>query len=205
MNEKILVNQNKSKCAEFENSVQKSVKKLNELIEQFHKYQSWQKIETESDFLKLIADPVAYFDQVMISNSGITTSSKLNPEVVAQLLNVSRDSWLEYVNAMSTASSMDYDKDYMIFRDCKLHPDEAAILQKKQSFAVYAESPGQIKLVLVFRDLVDTLNWLQAENICNSTEIENAATALRLFYSRDMGGKVLPMDELQLTNLIFGR
>src|SRR5690606_12337355 len=122
--DKILINENRGQSLAFEGSVQKAIKKLNALIDQFHQYQTWQKIESESDFLKLIGDPVTYFDEVMISNSGINASTKLNPEVVAQLLNVDRDNWLEYVNATSTASSMDYDKDYMTFRDGKFYPVE---------------------------------------------------------------------------------
>jgi len=178
--ETILINENRSAVADFQRSVDNVLERSQELVDQFHQFQTWKRINTKDDFIQLIEDPAEYFDQVLINNVDLKSTGNLrpNPEMVAKMFDVERESWQNLVagkpirsdckpcnkitirkgtRSISLAQFQQY-QEYLIFQDGTFYSDESAIQAKKESFKKFAKSPEEIKVTKHYQELVDILN-----------------------------------------------
>jgi hypothetical protein len=97
--EKIVLNENREQVMAFKRSVQDVIERSNELINRWHLFQDFQQISSYADFLELIRDPVGLLDKLLIGAVNIKSigTAKLNPEVIASMLNIDRESWVSII------------------------------------------------------------------------------------------------------------
>lgn len=215
MEQEILLNENRSAVKDFQRSVDNVLARSQELVDQFHQFQIWKRINTKDDFIQLIEDPAEYFDQVLINNTELKSTGNLrpNPEMVAKMFDVERESWQNLVagkpirsdckpcnkttirkgtRSISLAEFNQYQK-FVIFQDGTFYPDESAIQAKKESFKKFAKSPEEIKLVKHHQDLVTILNEHFKKGLCGPANIQEVAKLLNL---RFVENKVYLNEEL---------
>jgi hypothetical protein len=198
--ETILINENRSAVAEFQRSIDDVLSRSQDLMDQFHQFQTWKRINTEDDFIQLVNDPAEYFDQVLINNVDLKSTGNLrpNPEMVAKMFDVERESWQNLVagkpisdgcetckktkivkgqRSISLAQFQQY-QEYLIFQDGRFYADESAIQAKKESFKKFAKSPEEIKLVKHHQDLVTILNEHFNKGLIGPANIQEVAKLL---------------------------
>ena len=101
---KVLIHTDLHKQAELENLIEATQSEANRLIELYHNFQPWNKIQTIEDFEALCSDPIKVMDQTLQSNSGVNlqaTGGKLPaPAMVAQFLDIERDNYINIVKGL---------------------------------------------------------------------------------------------------------
>lgn len=172
----------KAGFASFEKSCIDTAERCNDLIQIFENFQEWQKIKTLNDWLDLVTDPKAYFDKVLLLNVDlkVTGSRQPDPEVLAKLLAVERDSYLNLVAGLpvadptcSSCKKMKVRKgatainiyqyqqfeNYLLFNNAgNFTISEEKISIKKDSFKIFADSPEKLEITNFWQSLSDTLN-----------------------------------------------
>lgn len=99
MTQKLLISTDRNGIAEFKKAVQATCDAAISLISIFNEFQSYEVITTEEQFSALLADPGSYFDAVLLSHVKLDTGGrKPDPAVLAQLVGLHRD---EYLNAVA--------------------------------------------------------------------------------------------------------
>jgi hypothetical protein len=218
--ESILISENKSAVADFQRSVDLVLERSQELVDQFHQFQSWSRIRTIADFIQLVNDPADYFDMVLINNTELKSTGNLrpNPALVADLFNIDRISWQNLVaglpiseecepckrtkiikgqRSISLAQFQQYQQ-YLIFQEGRFYADEPAIQAKKEGFKKYAQSPQEIKLVKHYQELVAILNSHIKQGFAGPTAMSEIAKLMNL---RFVDNQVYMNNEL-LTGLL---
>ena len=178
MENRILIWNDKNAGNAFEKDVISTAEKCNSLIEAFQSFQDWKKIDTLQDWIDLVTDPGKYFDTVLITSVNLPTGGKqANPEVLARLVQVDRENYLNIVAGKpiaegckpcqkmkikrgQTAISLSIYKqyqEYLIFNS-GFTLNEESISKKKEDFRIFAETEKQLNYYNHFVDLAKILN-----------------------------------------------
>lgn len=222
--EQILVNENRSLSQDFQRSVDNVIAQSNELIDSFEKFQSFKVISRYEEAIELIRDPSGMMDQVLLSavNLKVRGDITLNPGIIAQMVNVDRDSWQNLTSgrqissdcvpcrrikkirkgqkSISLAEFQQY-QEYLIFNEkgARFSVNQSAVDTKKESFKSYAKSPAQIELMQHFKDLVSILNDHLQRGYCGAAAMQEISRLLKL---RFVNNQVYQNDEI-LISLIY--
>lgn len=80
-----------------------AMERSNELLKQFNTLQPWKKVETQEDWLRLVASPQAYYDNTILENVKLSEGSGLSPnvELLAQLFDVPREAFINIIQGVS--------------------------------------------------------------------------------------------------------
>jgi hypothetical protein len=178
----IKVFEDKKKAVEFDASIDSTINRCNELINIFHEFQPFKRIQTITDYELLAAAPGVLFDKLLIDNVQLkATGLTADPEQVATLFNIDRKNFMNLVagrsvriedcqpcrrvgkikpgqTAISLSEYLTY-KPYMIFDEGEFIRNDAAADERKKDFTTYAVTPQQIAVVNHFSDLVKILNF----------------------------------------------
>jgi hypothetical protein len=181
--ERILVFEGKGKRSDFIKSVNNTMQKANELIQNFNDFQPWKVITTLQEFEDLYYDPLGMFDKTIIENIDIKAKgNKLpDPSVLSALFQINRLGYMEATgqsepvkdadcpdcqkktqtikvkNIRSNAEFYQY-AEYYVFINGFFQLNNNAINEHCDTFNIYAESPEQIALYKHWQGLCDTLN-----------------------------------------------
>lgn len=180
--QKILISENRSKVQDLESRVESVMKSAGELIDTFHAFQGWKRIETEEDLFKLLKDPLGMFDDVIISNVHFASTGNLRPnaQILADLFSIERSDYRNMVSGFpvsedcqscrkiksrSRKRSVSLEeflqfKNFILFDKGKLSLNEDALSAKKESFRIFAETPDQVSLYNYWHSVCDTFNSL---------------------------------------------
>ena len=159
--------------AKFTTGVNDTIKRSNELIEIFETFQPWKKIESYEDFLNLIFDPVAFFDEVVQINVKINAGGiRPDPAALASIFGIDRVNYLNLVNGTPVISECKpcrllkikkgshvitfdefqrYEK-FLVFNNGKFSKNDSSIRDYCKKFEVYTSSEAQEKMHLHFRE-----------------------------------------------------
>ncbi|HEY5125374.1 MAG TPA: hypothetical protein VIK14_16710 [Ignavibacteria bacterium] len=183
METKVLLTTNRDQLAEFERSLNNVIQRSNELIDTWRNFQDFHQVTTLDDFLALVSDPVATLDKFLIASVDIKivgSKTKLNPEIIASMLNIDRESWINLVEGkqpkldcipcrsikvrkgtpmISLGEFQQYEK-YLTWQNNKFSVAEQSVIEKQESAKVYITDPAQTELYNYFHDACNTLNSL---------------------------------------------
>lgn len=205
--EQILINENRNAVADFQGAVNNVVTRSQELIDQFHEFQSWKRITTIEEFYQLLRDPSGYFDEILLANVEIKSTGNLQPnvEVIATMFNIERDDFRNLTSgfpisegcqgckkttvrkgkrSIGLAEFQEYGK-YINFNEGTLSVNEDAVNTKKESFRIFATSPEQTELYNYWHGVVDTLNGLHDRGYLSGESLKTLQKSLnnRVMYS----------------------
>ena len=209
MNEKILLNENKEQALTFQRSVQDVIERSNELINQWHQFQDFQQISSYADFKELIRDPVGLLDKFLIGSVNIKAigPTKLNPEVIASMLNIDRESWVSIIEgkqvktdcipcrkmkirkgkmAITLQEFQQYDK-YLVFQAGRFVDNKSEVKEHQKAFHVFVESPEQIATYNHWQELVKILTEHKKRGYVGNTGLKTIAELTGLRYVPDLG------------------
>ena len=181
MTQKLLISTDRNGIAEFQKAVQGTCDAANSLISIFNEFQSYEVITTEEQFSALLADPGSYFDAVLLSHVKLDTGGrKPDPAVLAQLVGLHRDEYLNAVAGLPLTSEdcepcrkiarqipgrkaiskyqFDQYRDCLTFNAGIFTLNTEAVNNSLDRFSTYAETPAEIERYALFNDLVQMLN-----------------------------------------------
>jgi len=209
--QRILISTDNGRISEFKKAVTTTADAANNLIELYNTFNLWERIDTEEAFLKLVADPKQYFDDTLLRNIQINTGGKApNPEVLASLVGVHRDEFLNATAGLPLTSAdcepcrkiakqipgrkaiskyqFDEYKSYLIFNSRQFTVDVAKVDADLDKFNFYISTPEEIEVYNLYHDTVRLLNQLTALSPIGTAERETIKTALKLHLSQGHQG-----------------
>jgi len=196
MTEKVLISTDNNALSTFKKDVQAVCDRSNELITLFGLFQSYESITAEEQFQKLLADPGSYFDEVLLRHVKLDTGGrKPDPAVLAQLVGLHRDEYLNAVAGLPLTSEdcepcrkiarqipgrkaiskyqFDQYRDYLLFSAGIFTVNTEAVNNSLDRFSTYAETPAEIERYALFNDLVQMLNrWDAVYPLSGSDKLE---------------------------------
>ena len=97
--ERILIYEDKGKKTDFVKSVNNSMQKANELIQNFNEFQDFKLITTLEDFENLYSDPLGEFDKTIVENIDIKAKGSKTPDpaVLSALFQIDRPGYMEAI------------------------------------------------------------------------------------------------------------
>ena len=210
--EKILISTDNGRISEFKKAVTTTADAANNLIELYNTFNLWERIDTEEAFLKLVADPKQYFDDTLLRNIQINTGGKApNPEVLAQLVGIHRDEFLnataglpltsedcepcrkiaKQIPGKKAVSKYQYEqyRDYLLFTDGTFSVNETKVNENLGKFDFYAETEEEIRVYRLHHDTVKMLNEYTTLSPISTAQRETIKTALKLRLSQGHQGE----------------
>ena len=196
MTEKVLISTDNNALSTFKKDVQAVCDRSNELITLFGLFQSYESITAEEQFQKLLAAPGSYFDEVLLRHVKLDTGGrKPDPAVLAQLVGLHRDEYLNAVAGLPLTSEdcepcrkiarqipgrkaiskyqFDQYRDYLLFSAGIFTVNTEAVNNSLDRFSTYAETPAEIERYALFNDLVQMLNrWDAVYPLSGSDKLE---------------------------------
>jgi hypothetical protein len=205
---KILLNENREQAMAFQMSVNDVISRSNELIFAWNTFQDFQQVSSYNDFLELVTDPVGTLDKFLIGAVNIKSigTAKLNPEVIASMLNIDRQSWINIVEGrqaktdcipckkirvkkgqpvISLHEFQRYEK-YMTFQKGRFVPVTDIVKQHTESMKVFTESPEQIATYKHWQDLLNVLTEHKKRGYLGSQGLREIAKLTGLKYVPDL-------------------
>ena len=204
--EKILISTDNGRISEFKKAVTTTADAANNLIELYNTFNLWERIDTEEAFLKLVAEPKQYFDDTLLRNIQINTGGKApNPEVLASLVGVHRDEFLNATAGLPLTSDdcepcrrakikpgkraiskyqFDEYKSYLIFNSGQFTVDVAKVENSLDRFNFYISTEEEIAVYNLYHDTVRLLNQLTTLSPISTAQRETIKTALKLHLTR---------------------
>ena len=204
----------------FEKDVTAAKMKCNQLISIFETFQPFHRIMSIEDWMILVEDPVKTFDELLVTNVNlkVTGNVKIDPAVIAKMISVDRENYLNLVagkplksdcepcrkisikNGQTAISLSEYRRysDYLLFEDGLFSVNQDEVEKHRKSFIVFAESPAAIELLNQYENLVKVLNDAIAFHQVNWTNVELIA---KMFNLSSFEGKVM-INEFELQKTI---
>ena len=221
--EKVLLNEGKEQVMAFQMSVNNVITRSNELIDAWNTFQDFQQISSYDDFIELISDPVAMLDKLLIGavDIKIIGKAKINPSVIAEMLNIDRDSWINIVEGkpvaidcipcrkmkirkgalvISLLEFQQYEK-YMTFQAGRFVAAEQEVKEHQKTYQVFAESPSQIATYKHWQDLVKVLTEHKKRGYLGAVALETIARLCGLRYVPDLGQVFIDDDKVLIETL----
>ncbi len=224
MTQKLLISTDRNGIAEFQKAVQGTCDAANSLISIFNEFQSYVFITAEEQFQKLLSDPGSYFDEVLLGHVKLDTGGrKPDPAVLAQLVGLHRDEYLNAVAGLPLTSEdcepcrkiakqipgrkaiskyqFDQYRDYLIFSAGSISVDQSRVDADLDRFNTYAETPAEVALCEHFTGLVEILNKHDAMYTLPNPEKKTIANTLHLHLTEAYQGAFM-LDVQYLSNEI---
>jgi len=208
MENRILISTDKNGIAGFQKSVQSAATDANSLIELYHAFQPWQRINTVEDFITLVTNPADYFDSTLLSHVEIKAAGVTpDPARLAELIGIHRSSFLNLcsglnipdtdncppcgkvrikrgVRAISLYTFEQY-RDYLLFdAGSGFTVDVAKVDADLDKFNFYAETEEEIRVYRLHHDTVKMLNEYTTLSPISTAQRETIKTALKLHLTR---------------------
>lgn len=185
--EKILINENRSQASDLERNIESVITRSRELLNAFHKYQSFRKITTEDEFRQLLKDPGGFFDQVILEGVNIKRAGGHSPnvEAVAKMYNIQRNDFRSQTRqSISLAQYLNY-SGFISFVKGSFKVNQEAVQTAKERFKVFAETPPQIEVFNYWTNVCETLNSLIDQGHLGTQAIETIQKSMnnRLMFS----------------------
>ena len=153
----------------------------NDLITLFESVQDLSSVTTAEMFERLVSDPVGYFDAVLRSNVDMKMTGGREPEpaTLAKLFGYDRESFVKSIEGLPITegcksckgetvirktkaalkdSRWSAYKDYLTFTPSGFELNDEPIMKHCERFKVFAETDQQVKVVELFKSLVEVLN-----------------------------------------------
>lgn len=176
--EQILISENSNATAQFDRELKDVLERTQSLIDAYHAFQSFERIETLQDLFDLLQDPAGEYDRVIIGATEMKAGNlQPNPEQVALMFNLDRDKYMSLVSGRTTGkkaislTAFRQFEDYLLFEGGQLSLNQEAIEVKKKSFAIYATSPEQIEVYRYWNTVCATLNGLRERGHLNQASM----------------------------------
>ncbi len=209
--ERILIYEDKGKKTDFVKSVNNSMQKANELIQNFNEFQDFKLITTLEDFENLYSDPLGEFDKTIVDNIDIKAKGDKTPDpaVLSALFQIDRPGYMTAIgqsvfvkdadcpdcakkaqtikvkNIRSNAEFYSY-AEYLFFINGSFQLNSNAINEHCDKFNIYAESPEQIALYNHWQGLCDTLNSHNKKYPVGNTAFEAICKTFKLLQLNGM-------------------
>jgi len=215
--EKILVYTDNGRAADFEKDINEVIERANNLLNAWHKFQYWHKVKTSDEAYAIIKDPAGAMDAILLNSIDLKVAggTKVNVEVIANMLNCDRDNWRAFIQGMPvyncqvcdglkigrraiSLNELEQYNEYIKWNRLFIADDQAIEL-KKQSFKTYAETPQQLKLYNHFTSLKDELTEHIKLGLIGPDRLKQITDALNLRYV----GNVIYLNDEYLNNLIL--
>ena len=89
-------------------TIEQTCLNLNSLVTNFHKYQPFEKIETEKRAIEYVKNPLEYYDKVIINGSGVkpVAGLQINPEAIATTYGIDRPGFISGLNMIMPGSNV---------------------------------------------------------------------------------------------------
>ena len=202
MSEKIFIYFDHGRFSTFESGIQDLCSRANGVINAWHKTQSWHTVETEADALELLSDPAGRLDAVIIENVGMNVGKvQPNAQKLADLFNVDRTAFLEYVTAKAkfTIDRLKANGKFIQWQGRAFVVNAEAVEAEKVKFTVYAETERQKLIFRHYETLRDMLALHGKLGLISTPEMQKVCEALQLAYidNRPM------INEIRLSQLIY--
>lgn len=203
--EQLLVYTDVTRIAELQRSVETVRDRCQELVDQFHSFQDWKKIETDDDFLELVKDPVKIMDDLLIDNVDIRMTGKRRPDPqrIADLFNLDRESWMNLVaghpvrsdcvpckkirirkgTKSITLSEYQEFQDLISFKDGKFIILDDLVNEESERYKHYTENQQQVEIVRHHRELIRILNDHLRKGFCGPSAILEISKILKLRFA----------------------
>ena len=201
----------KSGAEAFEKSVIKTAESCNSLIETFESFQDWQKINTLQEWIELVSNPGEYFDKILLTSVNLSTGGRqANPEVLANLVSVDRENYLNITSGKAIIESeckpcqkmrlkkgasainiYQYQQfeNYLVFNAGNFTLNEESVSAHKNSFKVYADTPAKSEIIDYWQSLCDTLNLYHDRYHISADNKIQISKALKLQLSEGVDGR----------------
>lgn len=170
---------------EKENFLKKE-KYFNFLIEKYHEFQPFRKIENLKDAISLVGRPFEYFSQTVTENAGMKTVGGLsaNVEAVCTIYGINIQGFKETLNKYPKSFDTDYsEKDPFSFvadGSTFFLFDNEKFNAMTERHKVYATSPAQIEFINYFEHLCTTLNIHNKKGFIPGDKINQIAQSVGL-------------------------
>lgn len=149
--------------------------KLNDTISAFESFQTWQQIDTLEKAVELAANPVNYFDKIMIAGVNLQSDQRPDPAGVATMFGIDRNGYLRELGstcqrpggcktypvkppeAVPPVSWQQYEP-YLSFDGRRFQVNSEAIEGAAERFKTYATTPEQLEELNRWEALCNALN-----------------------------------------------
>lgn len=222
METKVLVFRDTKRADQLRDTVAEVADRCNELTDLFNAFQPWVRINSVSEFEKLVNDPGKFFDETIVANVQVNGGGRsVNPEAAAALFDISRAEFLNICAGIPvndpecrpcqkmrmkagqrivTVHTFNAYKEYLEFADGLFSINPDALEQAAGRFLIYADSPAQLAIVSHFDEICKALN--SHLKLFGMTDQKTVANALKLHLSEGMSGNFMP-DRSYLVNQIL--
>ncbi len=130
---------------------------LNAAIDSFHQYQPFIRIENEDQAMEFVADPIAHYDNVIITETKTKRipGLKIDVSIICQMYNLNRQKFVEAVKSIMLAPAQ---KHLFVWQDGQFEVNQGALTEDCDQFCTYAETPEQLEILELWESLRDVLN-----------------------------------------------
>lgn len=179
--DKILIFEDTGAKNQFIANCETTKDQANDLINVFESYQDLAEITTADQFAALVSDPVNYFDDVLKSGLNLQTTGNRtpDPETLAKLFSYDRTNFINTIRGLPTTLDcpgcktktiirktraalteprFNAYRNYLTFTPEGFELNKAEIEKHCERFKAFAETDQQVKVVELFKSLVDVLN-----------------------------------------------
>jgi len=226
MEKKILIRREKEAEVKFLKTLGDTVKTGNNLIKLLNSSQFFLRIETREQAEKLISDPLAFYDQLLIDN--ISHDSRLNVNMVAlsELYNIPRKMFLMGLGvpedqtsscqtcgerpvggttrislkdeAIIDAAQFENFSEFLLFRDGVFEIDNKAVEEYSDNFNIYVSNASQFELYNHYNNLADILNDAVAYHKLSSANVQELS---KMFGFLILDGKLI-INDIKIAEII---
>lgn len=194
-----LIYEDRSRIEDMKSAIYGIMDRANSILENFKEF-SGRSISTHEDFLKLIGDPVRFFDQILFEVAEIKLKDKKpDPTKLAELFGIDRGAWLKIAEDSLTTDLYKRYQPYMVFNEGTFTANDEAISKAMERYKVFAKTPGQIETATHFRNLVTVLNSHLDRGHTGPATLQQIAKLLNFRFA---DGRLFLDNEL-LSNLIL--
>ncbi|MGE0089435.1 MAG: hypothetical protein AB7S50_08190 [Bacteroidales bacterium] len=177
--EKILIKENKKQAEIHIKIMNETAARMTNLLKYYNDLPVLQNLKTVKEIKDFFSNPVKYFENAIITDTGATFSEKAKPmpEQVAKIFNIPYIPVIDkiYQTQISNIDLMEIDS-----KNLTVSPKPDAIQTIYEQFKEYTKTENEAKLFLYTRELCDHINkYIELFDI-DSIEINQAARALRL-------------------------
>lgn len=227
MEKKLIFKDVKAEAA-FIAGVKTTMDRANELADIFNSMQEWERLYSLDNFILLVTDPVSYFDMVMIQhlNTGTMGNGRPNPEALAQLFNIPRQSYVNMIQGnfdddpgcipcgkvkklrkgkpVIQRDEFERYQAFLLFNSGSFRVNDTAIAEHAKSFETWAVTEGQLERVAHWESMIKMLNTHSELYPIASNVKQSIAKGLGLQLSEAISGSFM-IDNETLKNLIYGK